>query len=192
LCAGSIVIRPMFAIRYAAPSFAVAAVILAWVLDQKGPRLRNDVAFTLTALFVMLLPLSYKAQAQPWREIAMRIAAGGSPHETVFFESGFFSPGQVIDQEENDGFPRGFFLVPFKYYFKQQNPNGAVPGEDPARARQLIESAVRRAGGAWLISGKTSANALAELPSGASFQMDFEQDFSRVLLLHIRLVSQNP
>jgi hypothetical protein len=98
---------------------------------------------------------------------------------------------QVIYQEENDGFARGFFLVPFKYYFKQQNPNGAVPGEDPARARQLIENAVRRAGGAWLISGKTTTNALAELPSGASFQIDFEQDFSRVLLLHIRLVSHN-
>ena len=67
-----------------------------------------------------------------------------------------------------------------------------MPGENPARARQLIENAVRRAGGAWLISGKTSANALAELPSGASFEMDFEQDFSRVLLLHVRLVSHNP
>jgi uncharacterized membrane protein len=192
LCAGSIVIRPMFAVRYAAPSFAVAAVILAWVLDQKGPRVRNDIAFAITALFVMMLPLSYAAQAQPWREIAMWVTARGNPHETIFFESGFFSPVHVIYQEGNDGFPRGFFLVPFKYYFKQQNPNGAVPGEDPARARQLIESAVRRAGGAWLISGKASANALDELPSGASFQIDFEQDFSRVLLLHIRLVSHNP
>jgi Dolichyl-phosphate-mannose-protein mannosyltransferase len=192
LSAGSIVIRPMFAVRYAAPSFAVGAVILAWVLDQKGPHIRNDIAFAITALFVMLLPLSYAAQAQPWRQIAMRVAAGGNPRETIFFESGFFSPERVIDQEEGGGFPRGFFLVPFKYYFRQQNPNGAVPGENPAQARQLIENAVRRAGGAWLISGKTSANALAELPSGASFEMDFEQDFSRVLLLHVRLVNHNP
>jgi hypothetical protein len=107
-------------------------------------------------------------------------------------KAGFFSPERVIDREEGSGFPSGFFLVPFKYYFQQRNPNGAVPGEDPVRARQLIENAVRRAGGAWLISGKTSANALAELPSGASFQMDFEQDFSRVLLLHVRLASHNP
>jgi hypothetical protein len=107
LSAGSIVIRPMFAVRYAAPSFAVGAVILARVLDQKGPHIRNDISFAITALFVMLLPLSYAAQAQPWRQIAMRVAAGGNPHETIFFESGFFSPERVIDQEEGGGFPRG-------------------------------------------------------------------------------------
>lgn len=192
LSVGSIVIRPMFAVRYTAPSFAVGAVILAWALDQKGSRVRNDVAFAIMALFVMLLPLSYAAQAQPWCQIAMRVAARGNPYEPIFFESGFFSSERVIDQEENAGFPRGFFMVPFKYYFKGPNPDGVLPGDDPARARQLIERAVRRAGGAWLISGKTSANALAELPSGATFQMDFEQDFSRVLLLHVRLVSLNP
>jgi uncharacterized membrane protein len=90
LSAGSIVIRPMFAVRYSAPSFAVGAVILARMLDQKGPRIRNDIAFAITALFVVLLPLSYAAQAQPWRQIAMRVAARGNPHETIFFESGFF------------------------------------------------------------------------------------------------------
>lgn len=191
LAAGSIVIRPMFAVRYAAPSFAVGAVLLAWIVDQKGPRVRNDVAFAITALFLILLPFSYAARDEPWRKIAKRISAAGNVQETIFFEAGFFSPEGVIDEEENDGFPQGFFLVPFKYYFKQRNPDGALPGDDPQLARQMVESAVRKTGGAWLISGKTRSGAVAELPSGSSFQTDFEQDFSRVLLLHVRLVSQS-
>jgi Dolichyl-phosphate-mannose-protein mannosyltransferase len=188
LGAGSVVIRPMFAVRYVAPSFAVGAVLLAWVLDQRGARLRNDVAFAITALFVMLLPLSYAAQDQPWRRIAGRVAAAGFVHETIFFESGFFSPEGVIEGEKNDGFPQGFFLVPFKYYFKQANPEAALPGGDWVRARQLIAAAVKNAGGAWLISGKNRQDALAELPSAAQFQLDFEQDFSRVRVLHVRLL----
>jgi len=191
LAAGSIVIRPMFSIRYAAPSFAVTAVILAWVLDKRGSRVRNDIAFAITTLLLFLMPLSYAAQNQPWRGIAARVAAAGNPLEPIFFETGFFSPERVIDQDENGGFPQGFFLVPFKYYFKQPNPDGALPGDDPQLARQLVESAVRKTGGAWLISGKTRSGAVAELPSGSSFQTDFEQDFSRVLLLHVRLVSQS-
>jgi dolichyl-phosphate-mannose-protein mannosyltransferase len=184
---GSIVIRPMFVVRYAAPSFAVAAVILAWGLDQMGARVRNDSVLAIMAFFAMLLPLSYTALDQPWREIAARVAADSNPHETVFFESGFFSAKHVIDQNENHGFPLGFFLAPFKYYFKQNNPDGAVPGDDPQRARQLITHAALEAGGAWLVSGKPRPEAVAELPSGASFQMDVRQDFSRVLLLHVRL-----
>jgi len=190
LTVGSIVIRPMFSVRYAAPSFAVTAVILARILDQRGRRVRNDITVAIAALLVMLLPLSYAAQDQPWRDIAARVAAMGNPHETIFFESGFFSPQRVIEQEDNDGFPSGFFLVPFKYYFKQGNPNAAVPGDDPPRARQLIEIAATKAGGAWLISGKAKPEARAELPSGSSFQTDFEQDFSRVRVLHVRQVGK--
>jgi hypothetical protein len=188
LVSAAIVIRPMFAIRYVAPSFAVTAVILAWMLDQCGARVRNDVAWAIMAFCAMLLPLSYASQAQPWREIAMRVAASSKPRETIFFETGFFSARREVDQAQNEGFPQGFFMVPFAYYFKQRNPKSAVPGDDPLRDRQLIENAARKAAGAWLISGKSRANAVAELPSGAVFQTDLVQDFSRVLLLHVRPV----
>jgi hypothetical protein len=188
LAVGSIVVRPMFSVRYAAPSFAVTTVMVAWILDRWGPRVRNEVAFGITILFAMLVPLTYAALDQPWREIAARVAASGDVQETIFFETGFFSPERTIDQAENDGFPQGFFGVPFKYYFKQPNPYGAVPGDDARRASQLIDSAVRKAGGAWLISGKTTQGAVAELPSGASFQTDFDQDFSRVRVLHVRFL----
>jgi len=191
LGAGSIAIRPMFAVRYVAPSFAVATVLLAWMLDQQGARVRNDAVVAITLCFAMFVPISYAAQDQPWRKIAERVAARSSLHETIFFETGFFSPERVIDQQRNDGFPQGFFAVPFKYYFKQPNPERALPGDDPERARQLIADAVRNAGGAWLISGKARREAILELPSGAWFQKDFEQDFSRVLLLHISFVNHN-
>jgi hypothetical protein len=190
LAGGSIVIRPMFAIRYAAPSFAVGAVLLAWVLEQRGRRVRNDLSLAITALCVMMLPLSYAAIDQPWRQIAERVSAASNVHEMIFFESGFFSPERVIDNKETDGFSQGFFLVPFKYYFKHTNPEGALPGNDPQRARQLVGIAVRKDGGAWLISGKTRSDALGELPSGAAFQKDFEQDFPSVRLLHVRLLGK--
>jgi uncharacterized membrane protein len=190
--AGSIVLRPMFVVRYVAPSFAVAAVILAWGLDRMGARVRNDSVLALTVFFAMLLPLSYTALDQPWREIAARVAAGDSPRQTVFFETGFFSAQHMIDQNENNGFPLGFFRAPFMYYFKQHNPDGAVPGDDPQRARQLIRHAALKAGGAWLVSGKPRPEAVAELPSGATFQVDVRQDFSRVLLLHIRVAGREP
>jgi hypothetical protein len=190
LAAGSIVIRPMFTVRYAAPSFAVGAVIRALVLDQRGPRLRNDAAFAITALFTMLLPLTYAALDQPWRDIALRVADRASAHETIFFEKGFFSPERVIAQEDNDGFPEGFYLVPFKYYYKKPNANEPIPGDNPLRARQLIGSAAETAGGAWLISGKSKGDAVAELPSGASFQTDFAQEFSRIWVLHVRLLQE--
>ena len=192
LTAGSVVIRPMFSIRYAAPSFAVAAVIIARLLDHRAPRVRKDITVSIITLLVVLLPLSYMAQEQPWREIARQIASAGAERETIFFETGFFSPERAIDQQQNEGFPNGFFQVPFKYYFKQPNPNESVPGDNPARARELIEAAVRKTGGAWLISGKSRANAVAELPSGELFQTDLEQDFSRVLVLHVRMLSRTP
>ena len=190
VAAGSLAIRPMFAVRYVAPSFAAGAVVLAWALDQMGKRVRNDVVFAIMAFFVTLAPLSYAAQDQPWRKIAALVAATSRTNETVFFEGGFFSPARVIDQQENEGFPQGFFLVPFKYYFKQPNPAGALPADNPVLARRLIAYAVRKAGGAWLISGKAREDAFAELPSGSSFRIDYEQNFSRVLLIHICLATQ--
>src|SRR5262249_28909261 len=123
ITAGSVVIRPMFSIRYVAPSFEVAAVIVAQLLDHRAARLRNDTVVAIVTLLIILLPLSYMAQDQPWREIARHVAAAGAERETIFFETGFFSPERVIDEQESGGFPHGFFQVPFKYYFKQPNPS---------------------------------------------------------------------
>jgi hypothetical protein len=188
LAAGSIVIRPMFSVRYAAPSYPVIAIIVARLLDRRGPRFRNDATFAITVLLIMLMPLSYQALEQPWREIAARIAASGREEETIFFETGFFSPEPPVDEQADNGFPQGFFRVPFRYYFRQSNPDSAVPGGNPLRARQLIENSVRRTGGAWLISGKKRRDATIELPAGALLQMDFCRSFGRVLVFHVRLL----
>jgi hypothetical protein len=186
----SVVVRPLFEVRYVAPSFAVAAVAVAWTLDQNGKRLRNDVVCGLVAFFLLSVPCTYAAQDQPWRKIALCIRQG-SVHDAIFFESGFFSPAKVIGDSSNEGFPQGFFAVPFQYYYKGSNPENALPEDAPVQARKLIADAVRKQGGAWLISGKARAAALAELPSGAEFRLDFEQDFSRVLLLHLRRVDSH-
>jgi len=188
LLTGSIVIRPMFTVRYAAPSFAVAGVLVAWALDCKGFRALKDGTTAITALLIFLLPLTYSVLDQPWRGIAHRVAETADKQETIFFEAGFFSADGAIGPEDG-GFPQGFFLVPFKYYFKGPNPNAAVPGNDPLRARQLIESAIRKAGGAWLISGKIRPEALAELPKGSSFHIDYDRNFSQVLVFHVRLTT---
>src|SRR5262249_50798731 len=50
ITAGSVVIRPMFSIRYVAPSFAVAAVIVAQLLDHRAARLRNDTVVAIVTL----------------------------------------------------------------------------------------------------------------------------------------------
>ncbi len=184
LAVSSVVIRPLFEVRYVAPSFAVAAVVVAWTLNRMGRRARNDVVCGLVVLFLISVPFTYAAQDQPWRTIARRIGQG-SVDDVIFFESGFFSPAKVIDPRDNAGFPQGFFAVPFRYYYKGTNPQRALPGDAPAQDRKLVADAVREKGGAWLISGKTKAQAIAELPSGAEFQLDFEHDFSRVLLLHV-------
>ena len=188
LAAGSILVRPMFSIRYVAPSLAVATVTLAFVFDRAGARVRNEAAFALSLLLLMLAPLTYAALSQPWREIAGTVAAAGGERQTIFFESGFFSDERLISEAQSAGFPNGFFRVPFNYYFKQSNPRGVLPGSDPEQSRQLIEVAVRSSGGAWLISGKAAPNARAELPSGTQFEIDFEKEFSRILLFHVRLV----
>jgi uncharacterized protein YbjQ (UPF0145 family) len=188
LAAGSVVIRPMFTVRYVAPSFAVVAVLAAAALDRTSSRIRADATIAITGLLIILLPLTYMAEEQPWREIATEVAARSEANETIFFEAGFFSAERLIDQEESAGFPQGFFRVPFQYYFKGPNPNGAIPGDDPSQARRLIQRAVLKAGGAWLVSGKKRADALAELPSGASFQLDFVRNHSRIWVLHVRRV----
>jgi hypothetical protein len=187
LTVGSIVIRPMFSIRYAAPSYPVMTIIIARLADRRGARFRNDLAVAITVLLVLLLPLSYQALDQPWREIAKRVTAPGHENETIFFETGFFSPELAVDEQADNGFPQGFFRVPFRYYFRQSNPNASVPGGSPLRARQLIEKSVLRTGGAWLISGKKPRDAMIELPWGAPWQMDFCQSFGRVLVFHVKL-----
>jgi len=188
LAAASILVRPVFSIRYVSPSIAFGALVLAYGLNRMGERTLRLATIGLSALFLLLTPLYHRGSQQPWRKLAATISSSSNPGETIFFESGFFSSDQGVSPEEDSGFSSGFFRVPFDYYFHGPNPRQTVPGSDPDKARQLIAGEANRVGGAWLISGESASQARAELPLSKSFQIDFARQFSRVQVFHIRRV----
>ena len=162
----SIVIRPMFSLRYVAPTLAAGALMLAEVLKLSlGARVRNLAAAGFAAACLVLMPFAYP-QAQHWREIAKMIAATGSSSDPVFFEAGYPSRGHA----PNDGFPSGYFSVPFDRYFSGANPRVVVPGWDPDATRRAIEAREASASGGWLLSWKPEADAAAELPNAVRFR----------------------
>lgn len=188
LGAGSMILRPMFELRYVSPSVAMLAVIVAYGLDRAGGRVRNLATVGAGAFFLTLVPFCYAGRADPWREIAAKISAMDAGREPICFESGFFSP-DGSDSEGRGGFPQGFFRVPFDYYFHHSNPRCVVPGSEPQRAQKVIEAQVNAAGGAWLISAKKGPAGEAELPRRPGMRVDYEQRFSRITVFHVRRAS---
>ncbi len=184
----SVLVRPAFEVRYVCPSMGVLAIVLAYLLDCGGPRLRNLVTVGLGSFFIFLLPLLYSAPRDPWRAIAAKVSAAAAPNEPIFFESGFFSADGAADGA-GAGFPQGFFRVPFDYYFRGENPRAAIPGAQSAAARRIIQTAVMRAGGAWLVSAQRWSEAQSELPAGSQLRLDYSGRFSRISLFHIKLTA---
>lgn len=163
--AGSIVFRPLFSLRYAAPAMAAIVLFFAQTLALISTRVRNLTAVSIAALFLILTPFSLLPD-QPWRKVARMVATSGSSTEPIFFEAGFVSSSEL----PNDGFPFGYYSVPFDFYFKGPNPRIVVPGYDPAAARATIQSRVAQAGGGWLISWKGGDGATPELPDPREFK----------------------
>jgi 4-amino-4-deoxy-L-arabinose transferase-like glycosyltransferase len=191
LGAGSVLVRPMFEVRYVSPSCAMLAVVCAYLLDLGGPWLRNLSTAALGALSLLLLPLCYSAPRDPWPAVAARIAAEGNLTQPIFFEAGFFSPDAEVHAGEAQGFPEGFFRVPFDYYFRRANPRAVVPPAQPAQAQRLIEAGLRGSGGAWLVSGEKWPDAVAELPRGPDLKVDYSAHFSRISVFHIKLLTES-
>ncbi len=169
LASGSIVIRPMFNLRYVAPSTATLALMAAGRIARASVKWRNLSAAGFALVCLIVLPFD-KPKAQPWREFARQVAVDGGASEPVFFESGF-----VIDDPANDlpngGFPFGYYSIPFDYYFSGANPRIAIPGFDAAAARMTIEERVSSAGGGWLVSWKDRGAVSSELPDPKSFKV---------------------
>jgi hypothetical protein len=165
--AGSIVVRPMFNLRYVAPSLAILALTLAAILELGGSRVRNLGAAAIAGAMLLLVPVM-RPVPQRWREIAAMVAAG-NPRWPVFMESGFVSPPGV-QQVPNGGFPFGYYAIPFGYYFHGANPRVIVAGFDPGSAHRTISERAGEGGGGWLITWKTdAADARKELPDPAQF-----------------------
>jgi 4-amino-4-deoxy-L-arabinose transferase-like glycosyltransferase len=186
LAGGSVLVRPMFEVRYVSPSIALTAVLAAYLLDLGGTRVRNLGTVTITGMCIALLPLCYTARHDPWAAVAAKIAGAASPGEPIFFEAGFL-PGASTIGRDDQGYPQGFFRVPFDYYFHKANPRAVVPASDRAKARKVIEDRVIAAGGAWLVSVKSRPEAIAELPAAPDLRVDFCGSFSPVWLFHIEL-----
>src|SRR5208282_2853401 len=166
LAAGSVVIRPMFNLRYVAPSTATLALLIAAGIARASVKWRNLAAAAFAVACLIVLPFD-RATPQPWRDLSGQVAGGGAS-APIFFESGF-----VTDQNSvgvaNGGFPFGYYSVPFDYYFSGPNPRIAIPGFDPASARTTIEERVSSAGGGWLVTWKDGHAVDPELPDPKRF-----------------------
>jgi mannosyltransferase len=148
LAAGSIAIRPMLTIRYIAPSLSVTMLLMARLLASLGERIFRLATVGIAVLLLCLLP--YYPRHDPWRDMA-RMVAAASPGEPVFFESGY--EASTAQTAVDQGFPQGFFRVPFARYFSGANPRRVVNPSTPGAARQTIANAAAARGGAWLVSG---------------------------------------
>jgi hypothetical protein len=183
LVAGSVIMRPMFQIRYLIPCVAMIALLVARVLESFGSKTRNLAVAGITLVLLILVPIK-EISYEPWREIATLITAQSSPSQPVFFESGFLffrKPEGVA----NGGFPTGYYRIPFDYYFRAANPRVAVPGWDPAETRKILADRVARAGGGWLVSWKNAPDARVELPDPDAFRIEQVVDYHLIALYRI-------
>ena len=169
LLAGSIIVRPMFQIRYLIPGVAMIALLIARALENFGSKARNLAVAGITLVLLVLVPIK-EISYEPWRDIAALITARSQSNQPVFFESGFLffdQPASVA----NSGFPAGYYRAPFDYYFRAANPRIAVPGWDPIAAKQIIAQRASATGGGWLVSWKDANDARAELPTPSAFHI---------------------
>jgi 4-amino-4-deoxy-L-arabinose transferase-like glycosyltransferase len=169
LAVGSIVVRPMFNLRYVAPATAAVSLIVARAIALVSVKWRNLAATGIAVIGLIVLPFD-QPEPQPWREFARQISADGGAAEPVFFESGFVARGAGPGLP-NGGFPFGYYSVPFDYYFHGPNPRVTIPGFDSSAARLTIESHVSAAGGGWLCSWKSKPAAKLELPDADHFKV---------------------
>ncbi|HVN64662.1 MAG TPA: hypothetical protein VMT58_08480, partial [Candidatus Binataceae bacterium] len=165
---GSLVVHPMMNLRYVGPGLAALAIFAAGLLGNYRPKVRNLVATGFALACLILLPFDYP-RPQPWQNFARNLEANHQHNAPVFFESGFIFPGSEV-AAPNEGFPSGYYSVPFNYYFHGANPRIVVPGFDPAAARSTIESRVAAVGAGWLISWKNRSAIQSELPNSSRFK----------------------
>lgn len=186
----SIAVRPSFCVRYVSPGVCILTIGLVHLLDRAGERARNLGIVGLGTLLLAMVPSYYGPRREPWAAIAAEIESNRNRAEPVFFEAGFLSSARDIVGQGNNGFPLGFFRVPFDYYFHGSNPRAVIPGSDPAAGQRIIAAAVAEMGGAWLVSAKPRADALREIPRSAPVTVDIERAFPEILLFHLKAEQQ--
>ena len=164
---GSIVLRPLISPRYLTPCFAMLGIAIPAALGRINLRLRNLAVVGLVTALVALVPFE-TSRSQGWAKVAATVAEAHRDSQPIFFEAGFISPDSI----PNNGFPQGYYTVPFNYYFHGPNPRLLVSACDAAAARVKIAREVAAAGGGWLVSWKTPRFAREELPDSGSFRSE--------------------
>lgn len=164
--AGSIAIRPILHVRYLTPCLAMVSVVAAATLGRINARALRLGSFGW-ALLMLAIAVLVSPKPEPWREIASIVASQSPQGAPIFFESGFVF--EETPPVANDGFPRGYYRVPFDFYFKGTNTRLAVPAWDSSAARETIAGAVRGAGGGWLITWKDRDAVRNEIPEVPGF-----------------------
>lgn len=193
LGAGSILIRPMLEARYVAPAAPALAMLIARGLAAFSDRVRNLAVLAIAETFVVIFIYYQPSRYEPWRDIARMVAQGDST-QPIFFESGFVSDQARPSDSAREGFPEGYFRVPFDHYYHGANPRITVDPFEPAKARALITREAHAAHGAWLISGKSDSQARAELPQGRSLVVEplLDSVFTRVYRIVPRATQSRP
>lgn len=181
LTTGSVAIRPMFTIRYVAPSGALLILLFARTLNCFGQRTFRLATAGIATFLLCLLP--YYPWYDPWLDMA-RAVASGAASEPVFFESGY-DASDASESNPDKGFPQGFLRVPFDRYFSGPNPQSVIDPSDPARCRQTIARAATLAHGAWLISGFAEPKARSELPESCFAIQRNQADSYYAHLFHV-------
>jgi 4-amino-4-deoxy-L-arabinose transferase-like glycosyltransferase len=166
---GSVIVHPMFNLRYLSPGLAATSLLIAASIGAWSVKWRNLLAAGFALVCLIVLPFD-QPQPQPWRDLAEQVTAHGGPSEPIFFEAGYVSNGSTANTP-NGGFPFGYYSVPFDYYFRGSNPRLAIPGFDTTSARMTIEERVSSAGGGWLVSWKDGDAVNSELPDSKRFSV---------------------
>ena len=178
LTAGSLILHPMFEIRYIAPVMAGLTVLVAAALGLAGARTRG---FAMTALLSAMLipPMLFQFKHQPfdlWPRMARGVADGGAHAQEVFFEAGYVMSIRQASALDADTLievlPEGYLRIPFDYYFRGANRRHAINPFRFATARATLAQAARRNGGAWLVSHMGDDDLALELPPATEFSCE--------------------
>jgi hypothetical protein len=193
LSAVSIIVRPVFSPRYIAPVSPALALLIARSAEIFGAKVRNLTAIGFATAFAVLFVFYRAHRYEPWPEVARQVLSAGRT-QPVFFESGLVVRSDNNAQEATpgfiSGFPLGYSRVPFDHYFNGPNPRGALDPRNPSGAREMIAEAALRAGGAWLISGKSDVIAQSEMPSSGRFRIHKVLHYDYTSLYHIVPLTQ--
>ena len=193
LMVGSLVLHPMFEIRYVVPALAGLAILAAAVFHFAQIRIRNLATVAIASAFLIgaILFHLYRPPFDLWRRIAREVEAANSPSQAVFFEAGYvMGVGQATDLNPEsliEVLPEGYLRIPFDYYFGGRNPQCAINPFRSTLAREQLARSARRDGGSWLVSHLNDEDLACELTSPDTFdriRVSYDQSVS-VSLYHI-------